>query len=618
MQKSFFSFIVMTALIAAISTSCKKDETEYTVTFDSQGGSTVATQMVRKGGKITEPADPTLANYHFLDWVMTNNGTTPWDFETETVKSDMTLYARWILNTYAVTFDSNGGSAVATQTVTHGRTAAEPADPTRNGYLFDGWFNGNNEWNFATSITAPVTLTAKWTVAHVVKFNSDGGSAVTDQTIRHGDKATKPSNPTRNGYAFDGWFNGGTEWDFAVAITSPVTLTAKWTALYTVTFNSAGGSEVAAQSIRDGNRASRPTNPSRGGAGLYRGIFTEQELVSSFEGWFFDNAVFDFSTPITRNITLTARWTSVSGTTPVESVAPNDVVAAIAFTKSAPRSYTLLIDQNVEVPPQTINLANIDLTIIGIGRERQITLSSDGALFTVSNYAKLTLGNNITLVGRSATGNGGVNNSSSVVIVNFNSYSANFVMHAGSKITGNTSSNAAVFVNSYGSFTMKGGMITGNGSTSPTSTSSVGGVDVKGSYNMFYMEGGSIKGNPSMADVSTDFGYDSNLTLSGTAEIGNLTLNGTGGLGGNISYATLASDWTGRVSSLNLRGGNSNMATVTGYWRNFQVLRGPALNTTLIGRVTLGKFFSTASVDNTQNISPDYVIASDGRLVINQ
>ena len=66
------------------------------------------------------------------------------------------------IETHLVTFDSDGGSAVATQNVEHGKTATKPTDPTRSGYDFDGWFKDDKEWDFATIITTPVTLKAKW------------------------------------------------------------------------------------------------------------------------------------------------------------------------------------------------------------------------------------------------------------------------------------------------------------------------------------------------------------------------------------------------------------------------------------------------------------------------
>ena len=157
--KKIFNCLIVVATIfsvALIVSSCEEDEKEptYTVRFDSKGGtSTPQEQTIKEGGKVTKPTDPTRENYSFGGWAKSDNETSAlWNFETETVNEDMTLFARWAINTYAVTFDSDGGSAVTAQTIAHGSVATKPADPIRNGYEFDGWFNGDAEWNFTATI----------------------------------------------------------------------------------------------------------------------------------------------------------------------------------------------------------------------------------------------------------------------------------------------------------------------------------------------------------------------------------------------------------------------------------------------------------------------------------
>ena len=131
--------------------------------------------------------------------------------------------------THKVTFDSNGGSEVETQTVEHGKTATKPADPTKEGYTFIGWFNGEAEYDFNAAVTADVKLTAKWQIkTYTVSFNTDGGSTVASQTVEHGKTATKPANPTKCKYVFQGWFNGDTQYDFTSPVTSNINLVAKW------------------------------------------------------------------------------------------------------------------------------------------------------------------------------------------------------------------------------------------------------------------------------------------------------------------------------------------------------------------------------------------------------
>ena len=138
----------------------------YTVTFESNGGSPVEPQTIADGSKVTQPADPTRDGYTFDGWYSDASLTTAWIFDSDTVSKDMTLYAKWKVNEYTVTFASNDGSAVNTQTITYGGKVSEPTAPTREGYTFAGWYSDEaltQLWDFDTVITGNITLYAKWT-----------------------------------------------------------------------------------------------------------------------------------------------------------------------------------------------------------------------------------------------------------------------------------------------------------------------------------------------------------------------------------------------------------------------------------------------------------------------
>ncbi len=154
------------------------------------------------------------------------------------------------VTTYTVTYNSNGGTTVSSQSVKSGAKATKPADPTRAGYSFDGWFSDSaltKAFNFDTAITSNITLYAKWTenitpvTTYTVTFNSNGGSAITTQTIDAGGKVTRPNNPTKTGYTFDAWYKNEalTEaYDFNAAVTANLTLYAKWNInTFSVTFS---------------------------------------------------------------------------------------------------------------------------------------------------------------------------------------------------------------------------------------------------------------------------------------------------------------------------------------------------------------------------------------------
>jgi len=236
---------------AAITLYAQWKPDAYAVTFDSQDGSTVDSQTIEYGKKVAEPTAPTRANYTFDGWYKEAEYTTAWDFGEDVVTSAITLYAKWKLNTYAVTFDSQNGSAVEAQTIEHGKKVAEPTAPTRANYTFDGWYKEaeyTTAWNFDdVVVTSDITLYAKWTLnTYAVTFDSQSGSTVESQTVSHGGKVTEPTAPTRANYTFGGWYKEAANtnaWIFGDDIvTSAITLYAKWIPdTYLVTYNANGG-----------------------------------------------------------------------------------------------------------------------------------------------------------------------------------------------------------------------------------------------------------------------------------------------------------------------------------------------------------------------------------------
>ena len=212
--------------------------------------------------------------------------------------------------TFTVSFDTAGGSAVQAQTVRRGGTASRPADPTRDGFLFDGWYKGDAKYDFSTPVSSDLTLTAHWRAdpsarVFTVSFDPGNGQMVSGRSVRAGQAISEPKAPTRSGYAFDGWYtakSGGAKYDFSTPVTADLNLYAHWTAVapktFTVSFDPAGGSKVASQEVKEGAKASRPADPTRSGY--------------AFDGWYKGGAKYDFSTPVTANLTLTARWKDAS------------------------------------------------------------------------------------------------------------------------------------------------------------------------------------------------------------------------------------------------------------------------------------------------------------------
>ena len=134
---------------------------------------------------------------------------------------------------YTIKFDSKGGSNVESQTIMEGLTASIPKNPTKKGYVFDGWYLNSSKYDFNNPITSNITLTAKWVKTnsskkYIVTFDSKGGSNVENQTIIEGLTVSIPKNPTKEGYVFDGWYLNNVRYNFNNPITSNITLSANW------------------------------------------------------------------------------------------------------------------------------------------------------------------------------------------------------------------------------------------------------------------------------------------------------------------------------------------------------------------------------------------------------
>ena len=162
-----------------ITLTAKWNINKYTVTFDSYGGTPVPpAQEVEYGLTATKPADPTLKGYTFAFWYLGEDeqNATAYDFDTP-VTENITLTAKWNINKYTVTFDSYGGTPVPpAQEVEYGLTATEPAAPKKTGYTFDGWYLGDEKYDFSAAVEQNITLTAKWEAkkanVHLMIFKS--------------------------------------------------------------------------------------------------------------------------------------------------------------------------------------------------------------------------------------------------------------------------------------------------------------------------------------------------------------------------------------------------------------------------------------------------------------
>ena len=236
--------ITLMLLMMVIVVGCKKDDpviSEYIVTFNTLGGSTIDALKVVEGQKVTKPQDPTKENYIFSGWYKEAGCTTVWDFDKETVMSNVTLYAKWVEAAQAcvVTFDAQGGSEVASLTVNKGEKLVKPTDPTKEDCNFLGWYKDaayTSAWEFGTDVVNDnITLYARWSnpgeAVYTVTFDTDGGNTMDPASVKANEKLIMPANPQKLGFKFRGWYSDPekvTVYDFNTPVTGDITLYAKW------------------------------------------------------------------------------------------------------------------------------------------------------------------------------------------------------------------------------------------------------------------------------------------------------------------------------------------------------------------------------------------------------
>ena len=190
-----------------------------TVTY-MNGETIYARQILPSGTLATRPDAPTTTpGYTFGGWNKADG--TAWDYASDKVTDNITLYAKWIANTYTVTFDTAGGTEIAPITQGYGTAITAPAAPTREGYTFVGWDKSIP----ATMPAENITITAQWKInKYTITFDTAGGTEIAPITQDYGTQIASPAAPTREGYNFVGW-------DKSIPATMPaesITITAQW------------------------------------------------------------------------------------------------------------------------------------------------------------------------------------------------------------------------------------------------------------------------------------------------------------------------------------------------------------------------------------------------------
>ena len=197
----------------------------YAVTLNTNGGTIADGKDVTGytyGVGATLPTDVTRTGYTFKGWYDNENLTgSPVTAIGGTEMGNKEYWAKWEINQYTITFDTNGGSEIAPITQDYGTEITAPDNPTRKGYTFKGWDKEIPE----TMPAENMTVKAQWEInQYTIAFDTNGGSEIAPITQDYGTEITAPDNPTRKGYTFKGW-------DKEIPETMPaenITITARW------------------------------------------------------------------------------------------------------------------------------------------------------------------------------------------------------------------------------------------------------------------------------------------------------------------------------------------------------------------------------------------------------
>ena len=253
----------------------------YTVTFDANGGAfadeeeTLVLSGLAEDSTIaeTQVSTPTRKGYTFGGWYTAETEGTQVTLPV-TVTGTATYYAHWTAQTYSVTYVMNGGAEIAAGSYTYGVGMNLPTPATRTGYTFAGWyatsdFSGNAVTSIGTTETGDKTFYAKWTlVTYDITYSGlEGGTHSNPTTYDVEDSDITLTAASRDGYRFDGWYDaqtGGNKVEtIDVSEAVDVTLYARWTQLFTVTYavgaNAADGATApAAVQVADGESVTLP------------------------------------------------------------------------------------------------------------------------------------------------------------------------------------------------------------------------------------------------------------------------------------------------------------------------------------------------------------------------
>jgi len=275
---------------------------KYIVTFDSNGGTNVDSIEVYYNDLIDEPTTPTRIGHTFGGWYLDGE---EFSFSNSMPARNITLKAKWKVNSTTIGFDTNGGSIIDAIIQNYGTTVIAPQDPTREGYTFAGWYADEElieGYIFTTMPADGITVYAKWTAnTYIVTYDANDGEVTpTTKEVTYDLAYGELAEPTREGYTFNGWYLNGVKVTSTTIVktVSAHTLVADWIAnTYIVTYDANGGEVTTSNKEVTYDLA-------------YGELLTPTREGYTFNGWYLGTNEITSSTIVNTasNHTLVADW----------------------------------------------------------------------------------------------------------------------------------------------------------------------------------------------------------------------------------------------------------------------------------------------------------------------
>lgn len=284
--------IILTLLLCLLLTGCK--EKTYSITFNTMGGSILESITIERGKTLESIEEPVKEGYLFVTWLKDG---VEYDFD-KPITKDIELTASWIEKPelpeyYTVTFMTENHTEKLT--VNENEKVKELTPPEKEGYIFIGWYSGDELYDFDTPVTKSFSLMAKYELNVVkVTYDLDGGYGLAIETIPKNNQVPIPETPTKEGYKFLKWTLNGKEFSFNTIVEEDITLKAVWVLIehITVNFDTDGGNLLNNITLEKYSKINNLPTPEKEGY--------------TFLYWELNNEKFNIDTLLEEDITLKA------------------------------------------------------------------------------------------------------------------------------------------------------------------------------------------------------------------------------------------------------------------------------------------------------------------------